>query len=77
MSKDLAPLAKIPTGKYRHYKGNVYEVLGVIRHSETLENLVLYKALYGNSEVWIRPIFSFWELVHHDDIWQPRFTPIS
>ncbi len=43
-------------GRYRHYKGNEYEVIGVGRHSETLEEMVIYKALYGNGEIWVRPL---------------------
>ena len=46
-------------GKYRHYKGNEYEVIGVGKHSETLEEMVVYKALYGNGEIWVRPL-SMW-----------------
>ncbi len=43
-------------GRYRHYKGNEYELIGVGRHSETLEEMVIYKALYGNGEIWVRPL---------------------
>ncbi|MCX6791152.1 MAG: DUF1653 domain-containing protein, partial [Candidatus Gribaldobacteria bacterium] len=43
-------------GVYQHYKGNFYEVLGVARHSETLEEMVVYKALYGDNDVWVRPL---------------------
>jgi len=46
-------------GKYEHYKGKHYEVLGVARHSETLEDFVVYKALYGNGDLWIRPLKMF------------------
>ena len=45
---------KIILGKYRHYKGNMYEVIGLAKHSETLENMVVYKALYGEGETWVR-----------------------
>lgn len=45
----------IPKGKYRHYKGNEYEVLEIAHHSETLEAMVVYRALYGKNEVWVRP----------------------
>lgn len=44
---------------YRHYKGNLYELLHIATHSETLEKMVVYKALYGNGEIWVRP-FSMW-----------------
>ena len=47
-------------GKYRHYKGNLYEVVGVARHSETLEEMVVYRALYGEGELWVRPL-SMWQ----------------
>jgi hypothetical protein len=46
-------------GKYRHYKGHEYEVLGVAKHSETLEELVVYRALYGAGELWVRPLVMF------------------
>ncbi len=45
----------VPAGKYRHYKGGRYEVLGVAKHSETLEPMVVYRALYGDCELWTRP----------------------
>lgn len=47
-------------GKYRHFKGNEYEVLAIANHSETLEKMVVYKALYGECEIWVRPL-SMWE----------------
>ena len=50
---------KIPLGKYRHYKGNDYEVIGFSKHSETLEDMVIYKALYGERNTWVRPL-SMW-----------------
>ena len=49
----------IPLGVYRHYKGNKYEVIGFAKHSETLEDMVVYKALYGKHEIWVRPL-SMW-----------------
>ncbi len=52
-------MAKIKLGKYRHYKGNIYEVLAVASHSETLEDMVVYRALYGDGEYWVRPL-SMW-----------------
>ncbi len=45
----------IPAGKYRHFKGNEYEVIGIARHSETLEPMVIYRALYGDHGIWARP----------------------
>jgi len=50
-------------GQYRHYKGNEYEVIGIAKHSETLEELVVYKALYGNYDLWVRPLATFTEEV--------------
>lgn len=53
----------IKTGKYRHYKGNFYEVLSLATHSETLETTVVYRALYGVKGVWVRPAIMWEELV--------------
>ena len=50
-------------GKYRHYKGIEYEVLGVANHSETLEKMVVYRALYGENEIWVRPLYMWDEEV--------------
>lgn len=50
----------IPLGTYRHYKGNQYEVIGFAKHSETLEDMVVYRALYGEGGTWVRPL-SMWE----------------
>lgn len=66
-------------GKYRHYKGKFYEVLGTVRHSETLEELVLYKALYdspefGKDQFWVRPLKMFSENVIVDGKEVPRFA---
>lgn len=47
--------AAVPCGRYRHYKGNEYEVIGIARHSETLEPMVVYRALYGSGDLWVRP----------------------
>lgn len=66
----------IEIGKYRHYKGKEYEVLGEVRHSETLETLVLYKQLYGTGSLWVRPIAMFKELVIVEGRSVPRFEKI-
>jgi hypothetical protein len=73
---DLPPLPATPTGRYRHYKGGEYEVLGCVRHSETLEPLVLYRALYGEQGLWVRPHAMFFEALDVDGRLQPRFTPV-
>lgn len=71
---DLSPLPLTPTGRYRHYKGGEYEVLGVARHSETLEPMVLYRALYGEGGLWVRPHAMFFESIEFDGVRQPRFS---
>lgn len=53
-------------GKYRHYKGNVYEVIGIAKHSETIEDMVVYLALYGDGQMWVRPLNNFAEEVEID-----------
>ncbi len=60
-------------GIYEHYKGNRYQTLGVGLHSETLEELVIYKALYGQGLTWVRPLKMFLEKVSIDGIKKPRF----
>jgi hypothetical protein len=62
-------------GTYRHYKGNLYEVLGVARHSETEEQLVVYRALYGERGLWVRPLAMFQEAVVVKGHEVPRFAP--
>ena len=64
-------------GRYRHYKGHEYEVLGVARHSETEEEYVVYRALYGDRELWIRPTAMFEELVMVEGRHVPRFEPLE
>ncbi|MBQ2597497.1 MAG: DUF1653 domain-containing protein [Oscillospiraceae bacterium] len=61
-------------GVYRHFKGNYYQVLGVARHSETLEELVVYRALYGERGLWVRPASMWNETVERDGRTMPRFT---
>jgi hypothetical protein len=73
VSRDLPPLPETPRGRYRHYKGRDYEVLGVVRHSETLEPLVLYRTLYDDSGPWVRPHALFFGEVEIDGVRQPRF----
>ena len=73
---DLKDLPFAPTGRYRHYKGNDYEVIGVVRHSETLEPMVLYRPLYNDSGLWVRPYAMFFEEVEVNGRRQPRFAPV-
>lgn len=72
---DLPPLPEAPPGRYVHHKGGEYELLGVVRHSETLEPLVLYRPLYGDAGPWVRPYGMFFETVDHDGARVPRFAP--
>jgi hypothetical protein len=74
---DLPPLPPIALGRYRHYKGGEYRVLGVVRHSETLEPLVLYRPLYNDSGDWVRPHAMFVGTVPIDGIERPRFERIG
>ena len=68
---------EITPGKYRHFKGNEYEVLYVARHSETLEEMVVYRALYGERGIWVRPASMWNELVERDGKTYRRFTKIE
>jgi len=68
---------KIRLGKYKHYKGNQYEVVGVAKHSETLEDLVVYRALYDKYDLWVRPLKMFLETIEIDDKKIPRFRFIE
>ena len=74
---DLPPLPATPLGRYRHYKGGEYEVLGVARHSETLEPLVVYRPLAAASGLWVRPHAMFFEQIEVDGRLQPRFAPVG
>ncbi len=73
MSETLPVLIETPKGLYRHYKGLMYEVLGTVRHSESLEPMTLYRALYGERGMWVRPAAMFEEEVVIDGLRQPRF----
>ena len=64
----------IRPGRYRHFKGGEYEVIGVARHSETMEELVVYRALYGERGLWVRPAGMWLETVERDGQRQPRFA---
>ena len=65
---------KLPLGRYRHYKGKYYEVIGVATHSETMEKLVVYRALYQDFGLWVRPLTMFQETVAVDAKFVNRFT---
>jgi len=73
----LSPLPVIATGHYRHFKCGNYEVLGVVRHSETLEPLVLYRPLDSDVGVWVRPYAMFCEQVNVDGVMRPRFARVD
>lgn len=69
-------------GKYRHYKGGVYEVIGIAKHSESLEELVVYKALYETADdsfgsLWVRPKEMFFEKIEVEGVRQPRFARLN
>ena len=71
---DLPPLTEPRLGRYRHYKGGEYELVGVVRHSETLEVMALYRPLYNASGLWVRPYAMFFEEIDHQGQRQPRFA---
>lgn len=73
----LPALPTLPTGRYRHHKGGQYEVLGVARHSETLEPMVVYRPLHGEAGLWVRPFAMFVEQVEVDGRPQPRFARLE
>lgn len=64
----------IKLGKYQHYKGNFYQVIAVAKHSETLEDMVFYQALYGEKDFWVRPLKMFLEEVEVEGKNVSRFT---
>ncbi len=68
---------EIKLGKYRHYKGNEYEVIGIAKHSETLEPMVVYKALYGEGQIWVRPAHMWNETVTVNGVEMKRFIYIA
>jgi hypothetical protein len=74
---ELPPLPATPPGRYRHHKGGLYEVVGVARHSETLEPLVVYRPLYGSSGLWVRPHAMFFEQVVVDGHARARFERLD
>ena len=77
ISQKRLAVPEIRPGRYRHFKGNEYEVLYVARHSETTEPMVVYRALYGEGGVWVRPAFMWCETVEHEGKIVPRFAPVE
>lgn len=70
-------MEKIKIGKYKHFKGNEYEVLYIAKHSETQEEMVVYRALYGEGGVWVRPASMWKETVERDGKIYKRFTYVG
>ncbi len=68
-------MSTIQPGRYRHFKGKEYQVIGTARHSETLEEMVVYRALYGDGGLWVRPAAMWSETVERDGYCGPRFIP--
>ena len=75
--QDLPPLQETPIGLYRHYKGGQYEVIGTARHSETLEPMTVYRALYGARGLWVRPAAMFAETIEIDGVVRQRFEKVQ
>lgn len=68
---------KLTPGRYRHFKGNEYELIGTAKHSETMEEMVVYRALYGEKDLWVRPAAMWTETVNHNGCCIPRFQYIG
>lgn len=70
-------MEQIRPGRYRHFKGNEYRLLGIAHHSETMEEMVVYQALYGEGGLWVRPASMWSETVERDGYCGPRFVYIG
>lgn len=71
-------MSEVKPGRYRHFKhGNEYTVIDIVRHSETQEAMVLYRAEYGERGLWVRPLDMFTEQVEHDGAIKPRFEYVG
>ena len=70
-------MSELSPGLYRHFKGNLYKLLYVAKHSETLEEMVVYQALYGEQGIWVRPASMWNEHVERDGYSGPRFYPVK
>ncbi|MFC4654577.1 MULTISPECIES: DUF1653 domain-containing protein [Rheinheimera] len=77
MTKTVAATAQLRAGLYQHYKGPYYQLIDTVRHSETDELLVLYRALYGDFGLWVRPVTMFTEQVQTETGLKPRFAFVS
>lgn len=77
IQSEVICIDEIKIGKYRHFKGNEYEVVGIATHSETLEDCVIYRALYGDGGLWVRPASMWNEMVERDGRIMRRFTFIE
>lgn len=74
----LQPARRPPQpGRYRHFKGSIYQLLGIARHSESLEEMAVYRAVQGDGALWVRPLRMWQEQVLHEGRLQPRFQPIE
>lgn len=74
---ELPPLPVVKPGRYRHYKGGEYELVAVVRHSESFEPLVLYRPLHNETGLWVRPFAMFFETIELDGQPRPRFERLS
>ena len=77
MEEKIKIRCQIEVGTYRHYKGNLYEVIGMAKHSETLEDMVVYRALYGERCTWVRPAKMWKDLIKTDKGEVKRFTKLE
>lgn len=77
MNHALPPLLETAPGLYRHYKGGLYEVLGTARHSEDLAAMTVYRALYGERGLWVRPAAMFAQSVEVDGVLRARFQKVA
>ena len=73
----MTAMEALKTGRYRHFKGGEYELLGIATHSETMEPMVVYRALYGQQGLWVRPAAMWTETVHAENYEGPRFQYIG
>jgi hypothetical protein len=77
ISENKDPQQEFQLGQYRHFKGNLYDVIGKVRHSETQEQMVLYRALYGEGGLWVRPFQMFFDTIEREGQELKRFEYVS